>query len=103
MDLSGDSHFVLSWTGFVPVATRDGITTEIKLPYLAEQDEMIGLQSKNLTKTFERGTRINVSAEEFAQICWTLFNFSVSCAQKLEVHGRDMGLKIDPPKQVGAN
>jgi hypothetical protein len=84
--------FELSWRALVALAQGPDGDREVVPPVELRAGEGLGIGTRSRRKQFAIGDRFTVSAEEFAQICWTLFVFVQSLAENLEQLGRAQGL-----------
>ncbi len=94
LDVDASGNLTLEWSALVLLARLNGQEQEVSLPYRADGGTEIGIATRPKTKSFEVGQSILVSAEEFTQLCWTLFQLAISSAHQLELYGKDHGLEI---------
>jgi hypothetical protein len=91
LDVDATAKLTLEWSALILLANIDGQEQEINLPYYAEAGTVIALSTRSRTKSFEIGQLVSLTAEEFTQVCWTLFRLAASCAQRLEAYGKEQG------------
>jgi hypothetical protein len=93
-DTDQSGRLVVEWSAMVLLATVDGEEREITLPYRAEAGTVLGIATRSRSKNFEIGTLFHVSAEEFTQICWTLFLFTETCTKTLQEWAENRGFEF---------
>lgn len=69
----------------------NGEETEIAPGFVTQVGTSLGFATRPKSKQFALGQHIAFSSNEFNQICWTLFQFSVSCAKNLESWAKGNG------------
>lgn len=91
LDTDSSGRLVLEWRALTLEANIDGEHRQIIPPHFIEAETEVRIINRNHSKAFEIGELFHVNTEEFTQICWTLFTFTLSCTQLLqhwaEIHG----------------
>ncbi len=93
-DTRGAEKLTIEWSAMVMLLIENDVEKEIEPPYLVEAGGRIGVATRTRTKSIAVGQTVAVTAKEFAQICWTLFIFSMACAKALETHGKARGIQF---------
>jgi len=94
-DAESSGFLDLEWSALVAIAIIDGQEQEIRPPQLFEGGTRIGAATRPRSKQIPIGGSLEVNATEFAQMGWTLFIFSQSCAHRLEAYGRERGIEFN--------
>ena len=94
LDARNGNHLQIEWRALVILITEDGVEKEIEPPYLVKAGGQLGIATRHRTKLISVGQPIQVTAQEFTQMCWTLFLFSIACAQTLEAYGKARGIQF---------
>ncbi len=97
VDVDATGQFTLEWSALVLLTKINGQEQEITLPYETKVETEVTIATRRKTKTFNVGQLISVTTEEFSQLCWTIYQLSVSCGQRLELYGKDRGFKFKNP------
>lgn len=93
-DVDQSGNLVLEWSALVLIARADGQEQEINPPCDVKAGTEIYAETRRKRKSFALSERVFVSADEFSQLCFTLYTLAVTCAKKLETNGKDRGIKF---------
>ncbi len=85
----------LEWSALVALAIVDGKEQEVHPPQIFEGGTKIGVATRPRSKRVPIVESLEVNATEFAQMGWTLYIFSQSCAHRLESYGRERGIEFN--------
>lgn len=86
MDVDGGTDLRASWIALeATVGSTDG-QRDIELPYRMEEGESMALIHRVREKAFRIGERIEFSAGEQIEICWTVYSFAAELANNVENH-----------------
>lgn len=94
IDTDSSGMLVVEWSNLTLVEMLDGEHREITLPHCVEADTQLGITTRKRSRSFEVGQLFHVNSEEFSQICWTLFQLTVSCTKSLELWGKTHGIEF---------
>lgn len=96
-DIDSSGGLIVEWRCLALVAEIDGEMQEIIPPHYLEAGTRLGISMRNRSRRFEVGDLFQVNTEEFTQICWTLFAFTLSCTQSLQkwAEARGFDFKAD--------
>jgi hypothetical protein len=95
-DRNCETGFELHWRATVAVAQGPDGEREVEPPILLNEGEGLGIATRPRRRLFAIGEDFTVSSGEFAQVCWTLFLFVQTLAEKLEEIGRSQGIEFTP-------
>lgn len=94
--VDGQEALFLRWSALVTLLEQNGIAQEVVPPIVIEPGGKVWAESRERTKMFSVGDQLSVNATEFGEICWSLFEFSVVCAELMREHGcQHFGIVFD--------
>lgn len=97
-DADASGALVLQWFRVVLKSRMpSGDLREIHPPYTTREGEELLIEHGPTTHEFTKGQRIELSAQTFADIGWTVTLFAQNVAAALEQCGRRIGIAIGPP------
>ena len=94
LDIDQSGNLTLEWSALVLLERVDGQEQEINPPYDVKAGAEIYADTRRKKKSFALNERVFVSADEFSQLCFTLYTLAVICVKELETNGKDRGIKF---------
>jgi hypothetical protein len=91
-DINAASGLEVKWTNLDLIVQNEDGEKDLVLGETVETDSIIALRTRETLKTFGMGERVLFSAQEFANIAWTLFLFGNDLVQKMNDFGLKNGL-----------
>ena len=98
-DLGGELQLSVAWVKVSLVATDQHGERELVPEMGVEGGGTITGRQSVVQRTFEKGERIQFSAQEFAEICFALFSFGSTTVVLAEEVGRAKGVTFVPPSE----
>lgn len=88
-DIGAATKLEVRWTNLDLIVQNEDGEKDLVLGQTVEKDSVIAIRSREALKAFSIGEQVTFSAQEFANIAWTLFVFVNDLVQKMS----DLGLK----------
>lgn len=95
-DINAASGLEVRWTNLDLIVQNEDGEKDLVLGEIVEKDSIIAIRNREALKTFGMGERVLFSAQEFANIAWTLFLFGNDLVQKMSEYGLKSGLIKEP-------
>ena len=96
-DANMPEGLLMRWEKLGVYLTKDGEEREVIPPMVVEGGTELVIQARQKEKLFPLGAQVELTAQEFADVCWTLFVFGESTKQLVEKYGRARGVVFNSP------
>ncbi|HWP37465.1 MAG TPA: hypothetical protein VNL18_07935 [Gemmatimonadales bacterium] len=97
-DVTANDNLTLEWRALTIIGTSPKGEQELVPGTIVEAGTEVGVSNRARSKDFPLGAEIMLTADEFAQVCWTIMVLAETVTQQLEKHGRAMGVKFRQPE-----
>jgi hypothetical protein len=99
-DLNEDGALRVSWRRLAPVIQGPEGEREGVIGALVDVGESLVFSNRDVEKRFPLGTAISFSAQEFADVCWSLFLLGLSTVKLVEDWARERGIELQQPQDA---
>ena len=89
LDTKSDPSLTVAWRKLELVLMDDTGERVFVPPALVERDGEIGIREAGGSKVFALGEKVSFDAQEFSEICWTLFVFGQAIVTELDRRVRE--------------
>ena len=91
-DIGKSTKLEVRWTNLDFIVQNEDGEKDLVLGQIVEKDSVVAVRNREAIKTFGIGEQVTFSAQEFANIAWTLFLFANDLVQKMRSLGMKNGL-----------
>ena len=91
-----DGVFQLQWRRVAMFAVKDDVSREVDPGEVLWPGEVLRVGARPRSKSFALGERIQLSAADFSEICWTLTWFAQKAIAAVQEYGQAKGVNFRP-------